>query len=549
MLSWPSSFNLFCWADHVVNRCAVRVVGDAAAAAWRTCGSTAAATPTSGRAAPRSKPSAASLSVQQEAWVLAPVLAAVPPELRNAVLSVRLQQAEGPAAGVGLSGLAAGAKPLPYLRVRNSAPLRVVVSATCAMRAGTHLTPLLLLPSLDCEEIMAVHGPEGLVWRRLLLQQGHADHGNVSSKSGFHACGSSSSGWAAARHGSSVATAGSATAAATAVAASGHAPVPSGHAAALGSHASPSAHAPAAAPAAGLPHHQLSAHLLYELYICPSEEDMLCEEKLRLLAASGLGCVHYISEGLTTEDMVAACLKICLAGTEVLGHPLALKCIQLHAALLSAGAGDAGDAVGVGPPAPPGAGSSAAAAEGVAGGSDMPAVAGGAGGAEIQEGGSHGMEGQHEHGSAAAHGAHAHGGHHAGHRAHHQDGPDLPQQLCMAQAELVAMLARLPEDHPVSRAARKQFRQMVHDARKNTRRRLRQLEAVHAHAAAHPSAKGVTAVSPLGGGYSPLGGSSSMHEGVRLYLQALCTVLDDCAERLGLNRQSDSLRGEKRSSK
>jgi hypothetical protein len=41
--------------------------------------------------------------------------------------------------------------------------------------------------------------------------------------------------------------------------------------------------------------------LLYELYICAREEDTQCGVKLELLAACGLGCVHYLTEGLESQ--------------------------------------------------------------------------------------------------------------------------------------------------------------------------------------------------------------------------------------------------------
>ena len=39
----------------------------------------------------------------------------------------------------------------------------------------------------------------------------------------------------------------------------------------------------------------------YELYISPSEEDPLYQEKLELLTAAGLGTVHYLTAGFETE--------------------------------------------------------------------------------------------------------------------------------------------------------------------------------------------------------------------------------------------------------
>ncbi len=185
-----------------------------------------------------------------------------------------------------------------------------------------------------------------------------------------------------------------------------------------------------------------------------------------------------------------------------------------------------------------------------------------------------------------------------------QQQPALLEQLSEAQAGLLQLLAALPDDHPVCRSSRKQLRQMVHDARKNTRRRLRQLEAVHNVVAHHAAAAGgggaggagssvAAATAPagvapaagaagpsvpaasaaaaaaaggagggsggasssawpppllygsgqglFGGAYHALGGSCALHEGVRLYLQGVCGVLDRWADHLGLHRQSDSM--------
>jgi hypothetical protein len=41
--------------------------------------------------------------------------------------------------------------------------------------------------------------------------------------------------------------------------------------------------------------------VLYELFISPPEEDPLYPDKMELLAASGLGTVHYLTEGLETK--------------------------------------------------------------------------------------------------------------------------------------------------------------------------------------------------------------------------------------------------------
>jgi hypothetical protein len=82
------------------------------------------------------------------------------------------------------------------------------------------------------------------------------------------------------------------------------------------------------------------------------------------------------------------------------------------------------------------------------------------------------------------------------------------------------MLALLPDDAPVCRAARKQLRQMVHDARKNTRLRLKQLEAVHNVVANHVASRnsnvqsGVVSAGAGGGGGSSSGEMGFFNYGV-----------------------------------
>jgi hypothetical protein len=41
--------------------------------------------------------------------------------------------------------------------------------------------------------------------------------------------------------------------------------------------------------------------MLYEVLLAPEEEDPFCQEKLELLSASGLGTVHYLTQGLETK--------------------------------------------------------------------------------------------------------------------------------------------------------------------------------------------------------------------------------------------------------
>lgn len=272
LLTWNSSFGLFCWATNVVDRCAVRISGPLppAAAALLASGG--------GRAGgPRARRSASSLGQQpEELWVIAPVLAAVPPELRSAVLYVRLQQQSEPGTGAAQAAAAgpasadaqqqprAAADTTASASVKGLQGLEVVVAASCSLRRGLPLTPLLLVPTLDCEELVCSYGPEALVWR-CMLHGGAARNGGKQGPSGDAAPASSAAAPAAAQQ------------AAVAV-----------------PHMLSSSYATCA------PGNTLASALLYELYICPSEEDALCSAKLGLLTASGLGCVHFLTEDLHT---------------------------------------------------------------------------------------------------------------------------------------------------------------------------------------------------------------------------------------------------------
>jgi hypothetical protein len=41
--------------------------------------------------------------------------------------------------------------------------------------------------------------------------------------------------------------------------------------------------------------------------MCPREDDPLCDSKLEVLAACGLGCVHHLTQGLESEVSGAVC--------------------------------------------------------------------------------------------------------------------------------------------------------------------------------------------------------------------------------------------------
>lgn len=227
--------------------------------------------------------------------------------------------------------------------------------------------------------------------------------------------------------------------------------------------------------------------------------------------------------------MVGAALKISLASEELLSHPLSQQCLQHYAALRAVQA-EADDASA--------AGTLQAA----------PASASGPGGSALPSTSCHDGSSNAAADAAAGSGAHRQAAGPAASQAAAAAASEQQQALLRAaQVRLLSMLASLPDDHPVCRAARKQLRPMVHDARKNSRRRLKQLEVVRTHAANLPS-NAATTLSAFGGSYNPLGGSTTMHEGVQLYLQALCGVLDVWGEHLGLNRQSDSYNSKQRGS-
>jgi hypothetical protein len=225
--------------------------------------------------------------------------------------------------------------------------------------------------------------------------------------------------------------------------------------------------------------------------------------------------------------MVGAALKICLAAGDLLSHPLVDECIAAHAALRAHGSG--GEAEKEVMPC-------SASQPALSLGAQQPS-------ASIQPAGSSQVAGQSSNSSGGS------GAHHT----QQQPQPSGPggsggssrtaslAHLVSLQASVLRMLAELPDDHPVCKAARKQLRNMVHDARKNSRRRLRQLEAVHAHVSVQASViASATSGAAFGGQYSPLGGSTALHEGVRLYLQSVCAVLDEWAEHLGLSHSRGS---------
>lgn len=117
------------------------------------------------------------------------------------------------------------------------------------------------------------------------------------------------------------------------------------------------------------------------------------------------------------------------------------------------------------------------------------------------------------------------------------------QEVQQAQQQLVAMLEALPSDHPVVMAATKQLRQIVHDAQKHTKRRLRQMDT---HEEQKTGAGGFWNVGASGQQQQqqqPLqqqqAGLELLRQGVHLYLEELVLVLGSWAQALGLESKLD----------
>eukprot|EP00983_Pelagomonas_calceolata_P110720 1159705-Pelagomonas_calceolata.AAC.17 len=86
------------------------------------------------------------------------------------------------------------------------------------------------------------------------------------------------------------------------------------------------------------------------------------------------------------------------------------------------------------------------------------------------------------------------------------------------------------------------YNTQVQEAHKNAHRRLRQLEVVHAHMGLQCSASSHSAaVHQHRQQCCILGGSLALHEGVWLYLSAVCGVLDVWASALGLGLSTSRL--------
>ncbi|KAF5838138.1 hypothetical protein DUNSADRAFT_3333 [Dunaliella salina] len=429
----------------------------------------------------------------------------------------------------------------------------VVVRASCSLHKGLPLTPLLLLPSMDCDELMAEYGPEALPWYRLMQPQQQQQQQNLQHESqqqqkqhtGLQE--QSRSTPSAKANGvcrdpapnlsspqlhrqGSVQKAGSMNFSASYAhvgAAPAAAPAPAGERMAQAK-ATDAAGANKIAGAKG----RTTPPLLYELYICAREDDALCLPKLELLAASGLGCVHYLTEDMESEWMVSSALKVCLADDRLLQHPLTRQCIAAHKALMQLPLQQQQQQQHTRSDA-----TKEARSQGGANGSKGQQEQANRAARECREAGKAVGAGGEGNNSGAAGAASSAGMQFASDEDHACAVRAARQALLEGQRQFMALLTSQPDTHPDARGARKQLRQMVQEAHKNAHRRLRQLEVVHAHMGLQGPANSHTVAMQQHQQQQCciLGGSLALHEGVRLYLHAVCRVLDIWASALGLN--------------
>ncbi|KAG1666307.1 hypothetical protein FOA52_004788 [Chlamydomonas sp. UWO 241] len=574
VFAWPGALGLYCWGVATLERCAVRVM----------CRERGADDDNGDGAA----------SVR---WALLPLACAVPRGLQDAVL--RVEQVGGP-----------------------SSPL--VVFAAVPLPCGLPLSPVSFLPHANVDAALTDHGPEALSWRALLAHQTLTQQRAVAAAA--HYKGASAAAAAAAAAAScdraAAASSGGADGPSTAAdgeggahAAGGAGRDPSAAAAPpLGSMLPPQAPplsslagtpfgaareralgrgggaggsraaADAAAADAGEAARIAGPRVLYELYVSPPDGDHLARRKRALLAASGLGSIHYLTAGLESRERLTAALRICAAGDDVLDHALALQALQLHHAMGLFACQAERDAHLVDAVAQPGGGASSGAAvvdaAAAAAAATTAAAAAGPGGcgdddpAGAAAAASSG-EGQPQPALPRPHLHHPH--HHA--PGGGGDGGVPRGFLCLlhqGQARLVSMLNGLPPEHGAAAAADKTLRHIVHDARKHTRRRLRQLSVMETRSASGsgvafwdcgaltgsapassgspaPSgspgprgsavsggvpgqgASGPPAAGPPGPPVCPTsGGMETLRLGVQLYLEELVLVLDAWCNALGI---------------
>eukprot|EP00798_Chlamydomonas_sp_ICE-L_P020719 gene20719-27531_t len=461
-LTWSGGFGLYCWAVQAVDRGAVQV----------------------------SRPGAEML------WALAPLVCAIPPELKEAVLNVTWE--ERPEQVPPSQG---GVTHTP------STTSVLAVHAACHLTAGLPLTPSVLLRWMDCDSMFAAYGPEALAWHSLMSLTIPSDPPShtppassapaptptpalLASQLPPPATSTATATYRLSDETLSAPASTSAPASAPATAPDpASAPAP---ATAPSSALAPITPAPAQAPnkkrriAPGVTSRRLNAApplapplppaptisnqlpttaapaadaatgadpfapkpglLLYELYIAPSEDDVLYQKKMELLTAAGLGTVHYLTKGLETKVSIIASLRICLADVDLLMDPTVLALIELHASRQRPTATSSLDSLDPS--------TSSCGAAPMSGTSGPPPKEGREGNTPL-----------------------------------------------------------------IYTAARRQLRHLISDARKHAKRRLRQMDAM----------KHSEVGTRLCGGVTP-----AVREGVRCYLKAIAHVLDLWSEHLGL---------------
>ena len=243
VMAWPGAFGLFCWANGVIERCAIK--GTAQDGFF---------------------------------WSVMPLASAVPPQLREAALHVELtsgssgnrQQPWSPSGSVG-SGR------------------RLRILASCFLPSGLLLGPALMVVKglSTVEGLMEAMGPEALAWRKLLTWQSKLDTLHASSAPQLTTASGPQCAPATANNDCPTQVRSRFSQAAEVAPTS----APEFNAIKLSAPTEPSLL-------------ENTAEMQYELFISPSEEDPLHKKKLDVLNASGLGTVHYLTGTLASETKV-----------------------------------------------------------------------------------------------------------------------------------------------------------------------------------------------------------------------------------------------------
>mmetsp|Transcript_13165 Transcript_13165/g.28231 ORF Transcript_13165/g.28231 Transcript_13165/m.28231 type:complete len:1436 (-) Transcript_13165:969-5276(-) len=364
------------------------------------------------------------------------------------------------------------------------------VRATCALEPGVPLLPVALLPVTDMDTLMTTYGPEAISWRKVL------DYGKSAPQQPHEPSESSPAlpHTQAHQHEQQ---------APTTSAAPGASPSEAG---AVATGAAAGAGCTAAAVPPGLP----LCSLAYELFISPSDGDPLCRQKLQVLSAAGFGTVHFLTKHLETEALVMSALKVCLADGELIMHPAVQDLLQLNSQLVTMLQEHKQKSLhfsGLGSGVPAG-GLVTAGMHSEAGSRDADQ--------KTSTAQLHNFNSWNHDGSV--------------------DG-GVPRSFMMAlltaQQALIDLLDSLPEDHPAAVAARKQMRQIIHDARKHVKRRLRQMESLHQQQQQQQAARQARQAAAAAAQGSPEE-LKMLRCGVRLYLEELASVLDVWGDHLGL---------------